>query len=593
MKTFHKIAFLMVFCFCAFSLTAGVPVSNRQILSTDFNPGSVDKIKIAFFDADSTLRVAPSGKFYPITTTDVALLPLSINPMKQLMAQGYLIAVVTNQAEIASGKVTMQTANSAVALTVSMLAKHGVAVHYYDFADKMDNNHKPNTGMAERLANLIKTTYKKPIDWSKCIMVGDSGYTQSETQPDGKAGTDPSDADRLFAQNVSKEFGGCQYFHPRDYFGWIKYDISNFDSYAAMKAFLTDHPELDLNSANSNSVENSTAGQKPDPSSVQKPPSAPESSHAGNHQGSHLTPASNPAPGPNPSPNPPSAPILRVTVLDVGQGDSILLRSAEKTVLIDAGDDKMNSAQAIADYLKKAGITKIDTAVITHPHRDHFGGYMQLVEMFPIGEFIYSIDNIAAVEPGAPAGDVALMDQLKKEIATKKIPYHQAKFSDTFNWGGKLQVQLLNDAEGETTTTPQDPSLPGPNDFSLVFKVTAGNVSYLFTGDAQAAEEVEMIQKFGSQLKCNFLKVGHHGSDTSTSQPFLDKVKPDYAAISCGVHNEFHHPRPGTLQKLQTMGIKIYRTDLNSTIESSTDGKTISVTTSKAATQSQEATASN
>ncbi|HNW35967.1 MAG TPA: ComEC/Rec2 family competence protein [Candidatus Ozemobacteraceae bacterium] len=267
-------------------------------------------------------------------------------------------------------------------------------------------------------------------------------------------------------------------------------------------------------------------------------------------------------------------PLLEVTFLNVGQGDAILVRSNEKTILIDAGDDTYNAGNTIATFLRQEKIGKIDTAVITHPHGDHFGGFIELLKQVSIGEFIYSTDDLDKIDPAASRADKSLLNDLRKTILARKIPYRQVKSGDPFDWGRGITVELLHAAEDVDLASWTASYTPGANDYSLAFKVTAGSVSYLFTGDLQAPGEETMLKKWGPILGSTILKLGHHGSRTSSSQPFLDVVRPEYAIVQVGKSNAFNHPSSRTLNRLKAMNIPVFRTDRNGTMTSVTDGTT-------------------
>lgn len=264
--------------------------------------------------------------------------------------------------------------------------------------------------------------------------------------------------------------------------------------------------------------------------------------------------------------------LLQVTFLDVGQGDAILLKSKDKTVLIDAGDEKYNAGSTIAEWLRHECIERIDTAVITHPHGDHFGGFLELVRQIPIGEFIYSTDDFDKIPLKADRMDKTLLNDLKKAIQAKGIPYRKATVGNTFDWGRDITVELLHDSHDVDPASWTAPYVPGANDYSLVFKVTTGNVSYLLTGDLQAPGEEMLMKRWGTALQSTVLKLAHHGSKTSSSQPFLDLVKPSYAVIQVGKGNAFNHPGSGTLKRLKASNIPVFRTDRNGTMMSATDG---------------------
>ena len=218
---------------------------DRRIIH-NFHAPATGPVKIAFFDADSTLRVAPSGKPSANGPTDVAILPMLSEKLKKLRDDGYLLAVASNQAGIAAGFVTFDTANGAMRFALSQLSRLGVQFHYYDFAEANDDNRKPDIGMARRLAGKIEQELGRKVDWDHTIMVGDSAWKKGvDVEPDGTPGEDVSNADRLFAENMAKAFGGVTFAHPRNFFAWLRFGIKNFDTYQTLTKFLGEHPELD------------------------------------------------------------------------------------------------------------------------------------------------------------------------------------------------------------------------------------------------------------------------------------------------------------------------------------------------------------
>ncbi len=266
------------------------------------------------------------------------------------------------------------------------------------------------------------------------------------------------------------------------------------------------------------------------------------------------------------------SPLLSLTFFDVGQGDAILVRSREKTVLIDAGADNGNGFEVISSHLRKLGISKIDTAVITHPHSDHFGGFLRLLGSFEFGEFLYSIDDMQYVDRpiGREKGDG--LSDLIKAIESRRIPYHAAKTGDKFDWGTGIEVALLHSAMDVDVSSWTADYAPGANDFSLVFRIAAERTSFLLMGDLQGPGESGLIKRLGANLRSTVLKVGHHGSRTSSTLPFLDQVAPRYAVIQVGTGNQFHHPSAATLNALKARGIGIFRTNKSGTVTISTDG---------------------
>ncbi|MFZ2955312.1 MAG: ComEC/Rec2 family competence protein [Candidatus Ozemobacteraceae bacterium] len=280
------------------------------------------------------------------------------------------------------------------------------------------------------------------------------------------------------------------------------------------------------------------------------------------------------------------APLLHVTFLDVGQGDSILIRTAEKVILLDAGDDRFNTGtNVILPYLKKEGIKKIDTCIISHPHRDHFGGFTDIVNAMPIGEFIYSTDMLGGNDGEAGSGDSVQYTKLHDAIVEKGIAYRQVRVGDAFDWGKNINVELVHAAEGifaaqnsaprAVRTEASDTIKISANEHSLIFRVAAGDISYLFPGDAEKGAESNTVNAFREKLKSTILKSGHHGSKTSSSFPFMDVVKPEYSVISVGSRNSFGHPNKETLDTYAFYKMKVFRTDEDGPIDSVTDGKTV------------------
>lgn len=229
---------------------------------------------------------------------------------------------------------------------------------------------------------------------------------------------------------------------------------------------------------------------------------------------------------------------LRVYCLDVGQGDSILITNNNKTMLIDASTNEMGSR--VVKYLNDLGIKKIDYLVGTHPHEDHIGGLDNVIKNFDIGT-IYMPNVVATTKT---------FEEVIDAISAKKLKVTSPKTGDKFTVGN---------AECEVMSIRNDKD--DYNNCSIVIKMDFNNVSYLFTGDAE--ESVESSRKWPH---IDVLKVGHHGSNTSSSKKFLEQIKPEVALISVGQRNTYGHPTQATLKRLSNIGAKIYRTDENGTI---------------------------
>lgn len=253
---------------------------------------------------------------------------------------------------------------------------------------------------------------------------------------------------------------------------------------------------------------------------------------------------------------------LRVSFIDVGQGDSEFIELPNgETMLIDAGTNE--TGKNVVDYIKSLGYTSINYVVGTHPHEDHIGGLDDVIKTFDIGS-IY-MPKITA--------DTKTFEDVLDAAESKNLMINTAKSGVSIMDTEDLSVKFL---------APTLDSYENTNDYSAVVKVVYGDTSYLFTGDAEEFSE----NLITDDVNADVLKVGHHGSSTSTSTEFLKKVSPSSAVISCGKGNSYGHPHSETLQKLADMGTAVYRTDELGTIVSVSDGKTINFDTNNTASVS-------
>lgn len=251
---------------------------------------------------------------------------------------------------------------------------------------------------------------------------------------------------------------------------------------------------------------------------------------------------------------------LTVTFLDVGQADCTIIQYNDSAMIIDAGGNSGSSA--LIAKLQNMDIEQFDIVIGTHPHEDHIGGLDAVINNFDI-RTIYMpkvSHNTKTFE------DVLLAIKNQGLTVTTPIP------GATFTLGGDVQCTIL---------APNSQSYAELNSYSIVLKVTYNGKSFLFTGDAESDSEQEMLAK-GFDLNADILKVGHHGSVSSTSDEFLKAVSPEHAVIFVGVNNTYGHSHQETLDKLNTAGVKIYRTDLiGGDIQFVVSGNTISVSVVK------------
>jgi competence protein ComEC len=231
---------------------------------------------------------------------------------------------------------------------------------------------------------------------------------------------------------------------------------------------------------------------------------------------------------------------IEVHFINIGQGDCILIRTADGNMLVDAGPG--SSEDLLSDYLSQLGVAGFEYAVFTHPHEDHIGGADMILTDFTVSNVILPDCTYSS----------ATYNRMMNAIDESGAGVILAETGSEYTIGD-LRATVL---------APNSPDYKNTNDYSIVLKIEYGKTSFLMTGDAEAASEAEILATYGpDMLKCDLLKVGHHGSDTSTSPEFLLAVSPEYAVISCGRGNSYGHPHAITLQRLENAGVIVYRTD--------------------------------
>ena len=249
----------------------------------------------------------------------------------------------------------------------------------------------------------------------------------------------------------------------------------------------------------------------------------------------------------------------QVYFIDVGQGDSELIRLKDSgiDILIDAGT--RSTKQELADYLKELGVDDIDILIGTHPHEDHFGGMAKIIEEFPIGT-LYLPETSDEMTPTTKTYE-SLLDAAEN----KNVTVRTAAAGDVLLEQGNTSFKVLS---------PSHTDYDNLNDYSIVTRLKVGDTAFLFQGDAETPVEEEILDS-GADVSCDVIKLGHHGSSTSSSRAYLEAANPSAAVISCGVGNEYGHPHRETMDLLEKLSITPYRTDTQKTLLAETDGKTI------------------
>lgn len=273
---------------------------------------------------------------------------------------------------------------------------------------------------------------------------------------------------------------------------------------------------------------------------------------------------------------------LIISMLDIGQGDAVLIQTGAKNILIDTGDDKYyedgkkgkENTQLLTE-LQKLKIDHIDTLVMTHAHADHIGKADKVIAQYGVKELVYN---------GIPSTSKYFINALKAAKANGSQQV-KVKAGDVLDFGNGVSFEIVSPSQSlidEDTAAIKAKKKVDVNNESVVGRLTFGNFAMLFTGDAEGPVEKDMVASYGKKLKCQVLKAGHHGSKTSSTAEFLKLVQPESVVMSLGANNQYGHPHEALLNRLQKQGVKnIYRTDANGTITIVSDGSSYSITTEK------------
>ena len=249
--------------------------------------------------------------------------------------------------------------------------------------------------------------------------------------------------------------------------------------------------------------------------------------------------------------------LLKVHYLDVGQGDSIFIELPNnETMLIDAAESYQS--ENIINYLKNLNYQKIDYVIGTHPHTDHIGGLKDIINTFEIGK-IYMPKVVSTTKT---------YESLLMAIKDKNLKINTAKAGTSIIDTGTLKINIL---------APNNDTYTELNNYSVVTKITYGTTKFLFMGDAEKLSEKEIKENVSADV----IKIGHHGSNTSSSTNFIKKVNAKYGIISVGLNNKYNLPKEETITNWENSGTKIYLTSINGTIRASSDGTNIKIESEK------------
>lgn len=249
--------------------------------------------------------------------------------------------------------------------------------------------------------------------------------------------------------------------------------------------------------------------------------------------------------------------LLKVHYLDVGQGDSIFIELPNnETMLIDAAESYQSDK--IINYLKNLNYQKIDYVIGTHPHTDHIGGLKNIINTFEIGK-IYMPKVVSTTKT---------YESLLMAIKEKNLKINTAKAGTTIIDTDTLKINIL---------APNNSTYTELNNYSAVTKITYGTTKFLFMGDAEKLSENEIKEN----VTADVIKIGHHGSNTSSSIDFIKKVNAKYGIISVGLNNKYNLPKEETITNWENSGTKIYLTSINGTIRAISDGTNIKIESEK------------
>ncbi len=250
--------------------------------------------------------------------------------------------------------------------------------------------------------------------------------------------------------------------------------------------------------------------------------------------------------------------LLRVTFLDVGQGDAILIQTPDGVdVLIDGGPD----ADVLHELRSVLGVfdSTIDMVVGTHPDKDHIGGLVSVLEAYTVGHILTTENR----------GETMIAAEYHDALTNEGAIVTNARAGQTYALGASTTMTVYAPA--------RDPSMLESNTASIVVKITYGDVSFMLTGDAPQSIEDNLVVTYGTALQSDVLKLGHHGSKTSSSELFLRTVEPTYTVVSAGADNTYGHPHPEVIERVTASGALIKSTATGGRLTFTSDGQTVMV----------------
>ncbi|MDV5112060.1 ComEC/Rec2 family competence protein [Clostridium perfringens] len=245
---------------------------------------------------------------------------------------------------------------------------------------------------------------------------------------------------------------------------------------------------------------------------------------------------------------------LMISYMDVGQGDAAYIKVNGNDILIDAGP--RSNSKELLEQLKAKNIDDFELVIATHPHEDHIGGMVDVFKEYEVKAF-YSPKITHTTKT---------YENLVKAVKDEGLKTKELKGGTVIDLGEGAKFEVF---------TPQKSEYEELNDYSPIMKLSFGDTSYLFTGDAEKLAEEEALAKYKTSLDSDVIKFGHHGSSSSSSNAFIEAVSPKYGIISCAKDNKYGHPHRETLDIIKKYNIKTFRTDTDGEIILTSDGKSI------------------